>query len=178
MKVIKWINGALKCPFFMGMLISSMSALSLAAAYTAEYGFGLLPCILCLYQRIPFAIGIILGLGVLLVSKAKKFGLSVVLLGLSGVTFLANSALAFYHSGVERKWWLGFEGCGAPDISGLSPEEIMEALSKIPAVRCDEIPWEMFGLSMANYNVALCFGLSALCFFVACRVYIGKVKFA
>ena len=32
---------------------------SLGAAYTAQFGFDLEPCVLCLYQRVPFAIAIL-----------------------------------------------------------------------------------------------------------------------
>ena len=169
MKFLNWIMKALGCPFFSGLFIFLISVTALAAAYTAEYGFGLLPCILCLYQRIPFALGIVLGLLVIASAKAKKAGLTIGLLILSGFNFLINSALAFYHSGVERLWWKGFEGCSAPDLEGLSPAEMIEALQNTPAVRCDEIPWEMFGLSMANYNVAFCFGIALVCFMAAFR---------
>lgn len=165
---------ALQCPFFAGAIIIGVSVTSLALAYVAEYGFGMLPCILCLYQRIPFVIAIVFGVGILGFSKAQKWCLSAGLIALTGVTFLANSALAFYHSGVERKWWTGFEGCSAPDLEGLSGAELMAAIKATPAVRCDEIPWEMFGLSMANYNVVYCLGLGVVCLFIAVRVYLTK----
>mgnify|MGYP001768927818 CR=1 FL=1 len=45
-----------------------------------------------------------------------------------------------------------------------SIEEIMARIEATDVTRCDEIPWELFGLSMANYNVAMCLGLAVLCF--------------
>ena len=141
----------------------AISTTSLASAYTAQYVFGLLPCILCLYQRIPFAIIIFFSLiGVL---KAKSHDLGQALIGINMIAFLANSALALYHSGVERHWWKSiFEGCAIPDL-GDDPEKILETILSSPSVPCDEIPWAdpILGLSMANYNAALCFGMFILC---------------
>ena len=144
------------------MLLSmaGISAFALAMAYTAEYGFGLKPCILCLYQRIPFAVVIILGLaGAFMDMKGQKT--APVFLGLISLSFLINSIIAFYHTGVERKWWVSFlEGCATPDLSG-DISALLARIQAAPAVRCDEIPWAdpVLGLSMANYNVMFCLGL-------------------
>lgn len=139
--------------------IAVISAASLAAALTAQYGFGLLPCTLCLYQRVPFTINILLGLAGRVVKNGKAAAYTI---ALSGMSFLINSGIAFYHSGVERKWWAGLQGCSTPDMSG-SIEEVMARIAATNVTRCDEIPWSMFGLSMANYNVVMCLGLAGLC---------------
>lgn len=140
--------------------ILGVSAFSLAAAFTAQFGFDLRPCYLCLLQRIPFATNIALGL-IGLLPPMEKYRRPVI--GVAGLVFLINSGIAFYHSGVERKWWTGLSGCTTPDMSG-SIEDLLERIKNTDVVRCDEIPWELFGLSMANYNVAMCFGLGFLCF--------------
>lgn len=145
---------------------AAISAAALAAAYAAQYGFGLAPCILCLYQRIPYAIIIVLGLiGALWQKYPRSFS------GVIALTFLANSVIAFYHTGVEQKWWKSFiEGCSSPDLSG-NIEDLMARIEAAPVAACDSIPWQdpLIGLSMANYNVLFCAGLaiiallSALC---------------
>lgn len=138
-------------------LVALVSAMSLIAALIAQFGFGLKPCDLCLMQRIPFTVNIILGItGLVWVKTARP------VIALSGISFLINSAIAAYHSGVERHWWTGLSGCSTPDMSG-SIEDLMERIKNTDVTRCDEIPWEMFGLSMANYNVAMCLGLGILC---------------
>lgn len=139
--------------------IAAVSAFSLAAALTAQFGFGLLPCTLCLYQRVPFSLNILLGLAGRFSKNAKVTTYSI---ALSGLSFLINSGIAFYHSGVERKWWAGLQGCSTPDMSG-SIEEVMARIAATNVTRCDEIPWSLFGLSMANYNVMMCLGLAVLC---------------
>ncbi len=141
----------------------AVSVFSLASALTAELLFGLEPCILCIYQRIPFVVAIILGVTGLLLRKNKQAAMLVIFL--CSPTFLANSAIAFYHSGVERHWWRSFfEGCAVPDLSG-DAQSLLENILSAPTARCDEIPWAdpMLGLSMANYNVILCFGLFVGC---------------
>lgn len=139
-------------------LLAALSALSLGFALISQYGFGLHPCELCIYQRIPFGIIIVLGIiGFLAARFAKP------VIALSGLALFINSAIAFFHSGVERKWWAGLEGCSAPDMSG-SIEELMARIQNTAVTRCDEIAWQFLGLSMANYNVLLCLSLAALIF--------------
>ena len=146
-------------PRLFALGIAAVSAFSLAAALTAQFGFGLLPCTLCLYQRIPFSLNILLGLVGRFSKSAKVTSYTI---ALSGMSFLVNSGIAFYHSGVERKWWTGLQGCSTPDMSG-TIEEVMARIAATNVTRCDEIPWSLFGLSMANYNVVMCLGLAILC---------------
>lgn len=134
-----------------------MSILALGGALTAQYGLNLRPCELCLIQRVPFILAILLGLGAYF-----KPSYRLPLIGVSAVVFLVNSGIALFHSGVERKWWAGLTGCTTPDMSG-SIEDLMKRIQETAVVRCDEIPWSFMGLSMANYNVAFCLGLAIIC---------------
>ncbi len=145
-------------PRLVAIFIAGISAASLAAAFISQFGFDLKPCDLCLIQRIPFAINI--GLGLI---GLACLGWTRILIGVSGVSFLINSVIAFYHSGVERHWWSGLSGCSTPDMSG-SIEDLMARIQSTDVTRCDEIPWDLFGLSMANYNVMMCLGLGVACF--------------
>lgn len=142
-------------------LIAALSIFSLLAALTAQFGFNLKPCYLCLMQRVPFSVNALLGIiGLIWITGSRS------MIAISGLSFLANSGIAFYHSGVERHWWKGFEGCSTPDMSG-SIEDLINRIQNTAVTRCDEIPWEMFGLSMANYNVAMCLGLG-----IGCLIYL------
>lgn len=159
----KLFSNVFSSPFiFVSMALYSV--LALASALFAQYVYGLHPCPLCIYQRIPYVVAIFIGLaGIYAHSKGHK-GARNVILGVFGLTFLVNSAIAAFHSGVERKWWLGLEGCSAPDMSG-SMEDILARIKAAPIVRCDEIPWAdpIFGLSMANYNFIICLGIACYC---------------
>ncbi len=143
--------------------IVATSVAALAAVFISQYGFGLHPCHLCIYQRWPFAVLIVLGLLGAFIEKFRTPAIA-----LSSLIFLTNAGIALFHSGVERKWWAGLEGCSTPDMSG-TIEELMARIEATAVTRCDEIAWEMFGLSMANYNVILCTGGA-----IACAVYLIK----
>ena len=71
-----------------------------------------------------------------------------------------------YHAGVEQKWWAGTAECGAgfQGFQGGDIASLREQLLARPAVRCDEVPWAMFGISMAGWNglIALATGLFGL----------------
>lgn len=144
-------------------LLGLASALALIGAYTAQYGFGLLPCELCLWQRPAFyAVTGLALLGLFL----KKPKLRRILLGLAGVILLANAGLAFYHTGVEQKWWQGPGECTSDSLqAGLSLDELRAKILATPLIRCDEPAWEFHGLTMASVNVIFCLTLSLFAFY-------------
>ncbi len=160
--IIKLVTNILRNPLYMGIGIAGLSALSLAMALTSQYAFGLLPCILCIYQRIPFVIAIFLG--IFIAAFRKKLKLSAFTIFLSSIAFFVNSGIAFYHSGVERLWWEGTDSCAAPDMSG-SAAELIARIKSMAQSKCTDIPWAdpIFGGSMANYNVLFCLGLGVVC---------------
>ncbi len=137
--------------------VFAVSVTALANAYTAEYAFGLEPCILCLYQRIPYAVTGVLGLAALFVPRVRTGAVAV-----AGVVFLAGAALAFYHVGVEQHWWASAASCGAAG-GGEGPatvDELRQMLMRVKPVKaCDEVDWTLFGLSMATYNAGLSLAL-------------------
>ncbi len=143
-------------------LITLASITALSAALIGEHVFGLQPCNLCVYQRYPFAIGIILGLiGMLLSQKAT---ISRIILAVLSLNFLANSVIAFYHSGVEQKWWKSiFEACIVPMMD--KDKNLLDNIMGTPLTSCTDIQWvdPILGLSMANYNIVFCFGLFVFC---------------
>lgn len=156
----------LSCYRSMPLIMAVIATTALGLALISQYQFGLQPCNLCIWQRWPYGIVIALGLiGFLLSFKFQKAVSAI--MGVMGITFLANSMIAFYHSGVERKWWTSFlEGCNVPSLPD-DPDKILAHIQSISkAVRCDEIPWAdpILGLSMANYNVAFCLGLAVVSF--------------
>lgn len=143
---------------------AAISAASLGMAYIAQYGFGLHPCILCLYQRVPFWSVITIGVTGALWNKYPR-----AFLGAISALFAANTLIAFYHTGVEQKWWTSFiQGCSTPDLSG-SIEDLMARIEAAPVVSCDVIPWvdPVLGLSMANWNVPFCGFLAILAAYTA-----------
>src|SRR5258708_21125576 len=91
------------------LLVLAASSVALATAFAAQYWGGLQPCVLCLYQRWPYAVAIALALVALALGGAAR-GWTV---GLAGVAFTVGAGIAMFHVGVEQGWWQGTSECGA-----------------------------------------------------------------
>lgn len=142
-------------------LIMLASAGLLAAAFFFQYVMGLQPCVLCIYQRIPYAITFVLGLiGFCLALKMQSAKPAAFFIALCAPVFLIGMALGLYHTGVEQRWWVSaLEACSSSTIS-LNSGDLKAQLEKTMAVRCDAIAWQMFGISMAGYNALISFALT------------------
>ncbi|MEE8188651.1 MAG: disulfide bond formation protein B [Kiloniellales bacterium] len=156
-------------PRLVPALILGVSLGALAAALTSQYWGGLQPCVLCIYQRWAYV-------------GAAAFGASGVLLGgmpggrrlmvaLAGLAFLAGAGIAFFHVGVEQQWWRGTAECHAPAFDpNMSIADLRKQMLGTRFVSCDEIPWSLFGLSIAGYNVIASLGLAVAAFWAARRM--------
>lgn len=140
-------------------LIFLASALALATAYVAEFFFGLRPCNLCLWQRVPYFVSGGLGLWALGLSQGQfRMGI----LAVAGASFLVGAGIAFHHVGVEQQWWGSVASCGGELPISMSAADFQAALSAPPDPACDEPSWVIFGLSAATWNVLLSLALAAL----------------
>jgi disulfide bond formation protein DsbB len=146
--------------------IAASSALALALAYVAQYGFALWPCNLCWGQRVPYALALVFGLIALTPALDAPARRQVALL--CAALFLFNAGLAFYHVGVEQKWWLGPSECvGRP--ASFSMEDLAAALTQAGRTGCDEIAFSLFGISMAGYNALAGLALAGALAWAAAR---------
>ncbi|MCC6912901.1 MAG: disulfide bond formation protein B [Rhodospirillaceae bacterium] len=131
-------------------LIAAASAAALGLAYTAQYGFALWPCNLCWGQRVPYALALVFAAMSMTSAVDAATRRQVALL--CAALFFFNAAFAFYHVGVEQKWWLGPTECvGRPQT--FSTADLMSALTQTGRTGCDEVAFSLFGISMAGYNV-------------------------
>ena len=131
-------------------LIAGASAGALGLAYIAQYGFALWPCNLCWGQRAPYALALVFAL-IAMTSAVDAATRRAVALTCAAL-FAFNAGLAFFHVGVEQKWWLGPSECvGRPQT--FSTQDLMAALTQTGRTGCDEIAFSLFGISMAGYNV-------------------------
>lgn len=138
------------------------SAGLLGAAYFFQYVMGLQPCVLCIYQRIPYAITFALGfIALCLTLRGQSAKPSAFFIMLCAPVFLIGALLGIYHVGVEQHWWVSaLEACSSPTLA-LNSTDLKAQLESTMAVRCDAIAWQMFGISMAGYNAMISFGLMA-----------------
>ncbi|WP_370230549.1 disulfide bond formation protein B [Cognatishimia sp.] len=128
----------------MTLLLTLASAAMLIGAWTFQY-FGYAPCKMCYWQRYPHMAAVAIG------ALAYALGQRV-LAWLGALAMFATSGIGVYHSGVERKLWEGPNSCTSSGIEGLSSEDLFDQIMNAPLVRCDEIPWQLLGFTMANLN--------------------------
>jgi disulfide bond formation protein DsbB len=138
---------------------------ALGTAYVSQYVFGLEPCVLCLYQRVPYMLaGALALLGLCLPTDGRR---PTLLIAAAGLIFLAGALIAFYHVGVEQHWWASVAACGGQLSSEISIEQLQAALSSKPPKPCDEPAFQLFGVSMAGYNSLALLILGIATLFVA-----------
>lgn len=151
------------------LLAGVIAAGALGSAFFLQHVMGVQPCVLCVWQRWPFAV--VLGLALATtIAAGKRPCARLPGLGLIALAGTINAGIAVFHSGVERHWWTGTPGCGVPDAAQ-TLESFRAALLERPVVRCDEIPWTLFGLSPANYNIVLSSGLALMAGFAAWHIW-------
>ncbi|NVO55351.1 disulfide bond formation protein B [Rhodobacteraceae bacterium B1Z28] len=131
------------------ILAAGGSAALLLGAWGFQYLGGMAPCKMCIWQRYPHGAAVVIGILALALPNLRLLPL------LGAFAAMITSGIGLYHAGVERKLWEGPSSCTSGDIGGLSTQDLMDQIMSAPLVRCDDIPWEMFGLSMAGWNAAL-----------------------
>lgn len=140
-------------------MLIALAAAGSAAVLLGAFGFqhlgGMAPCKLCLWQRWPHAAAVLIGV----IAYARPH---TVLTLMGALAALTTAGIGAYHAGVEQGWWEGPSTCTAGAIGGLSTDDLMAQIMAAPLVRCDEIPWDMFGISMAGWNALMSLGLAAL----------------
>ena len=134
------------------------SAVILVAAFAWQWLGGLAPCPLCIWQRWPHAVAVVVsGLAVTVLWRVHR-----PLAALGAAAMLVGAGLGVYHTGIERGWWPGPDTCAAPEAGALSTDELYARLLETEIVRCDEVTWTFLGLSMASWNALLSLGLAGL----------------
>lgn len=129
-----------------GYLCALASLAVLAGALYFQYVHGLPPCPLCLWQRWPHAVAVVVAL-----TRLRL---------LLPLIYAISTTLAGFHMGIEYGWWEGFSTCGSA-IQATTSQELLAALRAAPPVRCDAIAWT-WGLSLAGWNMLISMGLTII----------------
>lgn len=126
------------------------SAALLLGAFAFQHLGGLAPCKMCLWQRWPHAAALVIGLG-LLVGLPRPFAWA------GALAALTTAGIGAYHAGVEWGFWEGPSSCtgGGGGLGGLSGADLLSTDSAGGIVMCDEVVWQLAGLSMAGWNAVL-----------------------
>jgi len=148
-------------------LILLISIIALISAFFIEFILGHQPCNLCILERIPYFLAIIV---ILLNYKFIKFEKFFILF--LTIIFLFGTALSLYHLGIEQGLIQESLVCDLKSGSNLlSKEEILKQLQE-KSVSCKDVTFKMFGLSLTSYNILI----STLITFSAGKIYFNYDK--
>ena len=129
-------------------IIFLFSLIAIISAYFIEYVLGHQPCNLCLIERIPYGISIILISLALFLKKSEKFFILLLIL-----TFIFSFAISFYHLGIEQGIFQESAVCGVKDFSeNITKEELLNQFNE-KTVSCKDVTFRVFGLSLTTINI-------------------------
>jgi disulfide bond formation protein DsbB len=140
--------------------VFAASILVIAGVFFFQYGMGLIPCELCLLDRWPWYVAIVLS-GLALVILPRSAGHWAALLFVA--VFLVSSGLGGYHTGVEQHVFTGPTACTSTASSSHSVDDLLKQLKATPAIRCDEPQWTLFGVSLAGFDLIASVLLTVYC---------------
>ena len=138
---------------------------SLISAFVIEYGLGHKPCKLCLYQRYPYYISILLLMSIFVIKKNIRIHFLVL-----SIVFLFGAIVAFYHFGIEQGFFEESTICAANSLDQiLSKEDLLKQL-KQNTISCKDVTFRFLGLSLASINTIFSLILSCI-FFLKFKKY-------
>ena len=152
-----------------------LGAAALAVAYGSQHLLGMAPCELCLWERWPYRIIILLSLlALLLPARTGRL-----LLWLCALALLGDAGIAFLHVGVEQHWWPSpLPECSASNLLSANLSTLMASLPARPAKPCDApnflIPGLPVSFATMDFLLALC-GCGLACWWL-CRAPRGTLR--
>ena len=131
-------------------IILILSFIALIFAYFVEYILGHQPCNLCIIERIPYGISIILIAIIFIIKKNQKF-LTLLLI----LTFAFSFTISIYHYGIEQGFFEESTVCNAKNFTeSITKEDLLKELSK-KTISCKDVTFRFFGFSLTSINVVL-----------------------
>tara|TARA_B100001540_G_scaffold309507_1_gene325800 strand:+ start:642 stop:1130 length:489 start_codon:yes stop_codon:yes gene_type:complete len=149
-------------------LIFIISFISIISAYFIEYILGHQPCNLCIIERIPFLLSIILIIINYIFKKNKKFLILLLIL-----IFIFSFAISIYHFGIEQGFFEESAVCGLKNATEIiSKEELLKQLQK-KTVSCKDVTFRIFGFSLTTINMII----SLFIVILLTKIFINYEKF-
>ena len=131
-------------------IIFVFSLIALVSAYFIEHVLGHQPCNLCLIERIPYGLSIILISLMFIIKKNENF--FILLLAL---TFIFSLSISLYHFGIEQGIFQESTICGVKNFSeNITVEELLNKLSE-KTISCKDVTFRIFGLSLTAINIII-----------------------
>ena len=131
-------------------IIFLVSLVSIISAYFIEYSLGHQPCNLCLIERIPYGLAIVLIILNHILIKNKRFIILLLIL-----VFSFSLIISIYHFGIEQSIFEESAVCGLKDASNIvSKEELLKQL-QVKNVSCKDVTFRIFGFSLTSFNIII-----------------------
>ena len=139
----------LKAEFYL-KIIFLFSLIALISAFFIEHVLGHQPCNLCLIERIPYGLSIMIIIVIFLIKKNQKFFVLLLIF-----TFIFSFAISFYHFGIEQGFFQESSVCGVKSLTeNVTKEDLLEQLSK-KTISCKDVTFRIFGLSLSSINIVI-----------------------
>ncbi len=139
----------LKAEFYL-KIIFLFSFIALIFAFFIEYILGHQPCNLCLIERIPYILSIMIIMAIFLIKKNQKF-----LILLLIFTFIFSFTISFYHFGIEQGFFQESSVCGVKSlIESVTKEDLLKQLSE-KTISCKDVTFRIFGFSLTSINIVI-----------------------
>ena len=131
-------------------IILLISLISIISAYFIEYILGHQPCNLCLIERIPYGLAIIV-IALNYVFRKNEYFILLLLI----LIFFFSFIISFYHLGIEQGFFEESAVCGLKNASEIiSKEELLKQLQK-KTISCKDVTFRIFGFSLTTVNIIL-----------------------
>tara|TARA_B100001559_G_scaffold153196_1_gene128685 strand:+ start:639 stop:1127 length:489 start_codon:yes stop_codon:yes gene_type:complete len=138
-------------------IIFLISLISIISAYFIEYILGHQPCNLCLIERIPYGLSIILIILNYTFRKNEQFIILLLIL-----VFAFSFIISFYHFGIEQNFFEESAVCGLKNASDIiSKEELLKQL-QLKTISCKDVTFRIFGFSLTTINIIISLFLTIL----------------
>ena len=139
----------LKAKFYL-KIIFLFSFIALISAFFIEYILGHQPCNLCLIERIPYILSIMIIMAIFLSKKNQKFLVLLLILN-----FIFSFAISFYHFGIEQGFFQESSACGVKSLTEIiTKEDLLKQLNE-KTISCKDVTFRIFGLSLTSINIVI-----------------------
>ena len=131
-------------------IIFLFSFIALICAFFIEYVLGHQPCNLCLMERIPYGLSMMIIMVIFFIRKNQKFLILLLIL-----TFTFSFAISLYHFGIEQNFFQESSICGVKSLTeSITKQDLLKQLSE-KTISCRDVTFRIFGLSLANINIVI-----------------------
>ena len=155
------INAYLKIIFF-------ISLISIISAFFIEYALGHKPCNLCLIQRIPYGLCLILIVMDYFLKKNQKFVILLLIL-----IFSFSFLISIYHFGIEQGFFEESAVCTMTNTSNISSKEELLKQLQLKTVSCKDVTFRIFGFSLTTFNMFI----SLILIILLLKIFVNYEKF-